>query len=226
MVLLDIDRRQGDDDRLHELACELGPLPLTPCYTTGDGFRLVLAPPGFPLRSEIHGIKVICEKGQVVVPPSIHPETGRSYTWDVELDEAPLAPLPPAWLDKLRDEVRASRPSASRAHGVDSLTMRPPREYVGLLAGIEVGNDRKARCPFDGHEHGDRTPSLHVYETAEQGWFCFGCGRGGGIYQFAALLGGLAAGLLGAILKRPLFGAGVGAAVGWGAHAIWTAPLR
>ena len=40
------------------------------------------------------------------------------------------------------------------------------------------------RCPF----HDDDTPSLHVYPSAAEGWYCFGCGRGGSIYDFAALL--------------------------------------
>ena len=30
-------------------------------------------------------------------------------------------------------------------------------------------------------------PSFHMYETAAEGWYCFGCRRGGGIYQLAAL---------------------------------------
>jgi len=41
----------------------------------------------------------------------------------------------------------------------------------------------------------------------------------------AAVAGGATAGLLGAILKRPLLGAAVGAATAWAAHAVWTAPL-
>jgi hypothetical protein len=36
--------------------------------------------------------------------------------------------------------------------------------------------------------HEDRTPSLHVYDDLERGWYCFGCGRGGSIYDLAALL--------------------------------------
>jgi hypothetical protein len=32
---------------------------------------------------------------------------------------------------------------------------------------------------------------LHVYERPEQGWYCFGCGRGGSIYDLAAELYGL-----------------------------------
>jgi hypothetical protein len=42
-------------------------------------------------------------------------------------------------------------------------------------------------CPF----HADRQASLHVYETAARGWYCFGrCRRGGTIYDLAAPLYG------------------------------------
>jgi len=57
------------------------------------------------------------------------------------------------------------------------------------LAGITVGTDAKVRCPFG--DHSDRTPSLHAYPHADQGWYCFGCSRGGTIYEFAAALAGL-----------------------------------
>lgn len=74
---------------------------------------------------------------------------------------------------------------ASRAHADPLLGIEPAR-YVGVLAGLAVSRDRKVRCPF----HDDRTPSLHVYREPERGWFCFGCGRGGSVYDFAALLWG------------------------------------
>jgi hypothetical protein len=41
----------------------------------------------------------------------------------------------------------------------------------------------------------------------------------------AALIGGGVAGLIGALIGRPIIGAAIGAAAGWGAHAVWTAPL-
>ena len=45
----------------------------------------------------------------------------------------------------------------------------------------------RVRCPF----HRDRHASLHVYKTAERGWYCFGrCRRGGTIYDLAAPLYG------------------------------------
>lgn len=42
----------------------------------------------------------------------------------------------------------------------------------------------------------------------------------------AAVAGAAIAGLIGGLVKRPLLGAAVGAAIGWGTHAIWTAPQR
>lgn len=41
----------------------------------------------------------------------------------------------------------------------------------------------------------------------------------------AAAAGAATAGVLGALLKRPVLAAVVGAAAGWAAHAVWTAPL-
>ncbi|MGI8903677.1 MAG: CHC2 zinc finger domain-containing protein [Solirubrobacteraceae bacterium] len=40
-------------------------------------------------------------------------------------------------------------------------------------------------CPF---HRGDTTPSLQLY--ADGSWYCFGCQRGGTIYDFAAALWG------------------------------------
>jgi hypothetical protein len=52
-----------------------------------------------------------------------------------------------------------------------------------VLAGLEADRGGKVRCPF--HDP-DRTPSLQLYDDGS--WYCFGCRRGGSIYQFAALL--------------------------------------
>ena len=41
---------------------------------------------------------------------------------------------------------------------------------------------KAVRCPI----HGERTPSLHLYE--DQHWFCFGCGKGGDVYDFVGFL--------------------------------------
>ena len=70
-------------------------------------------------------------------------------------------------------------------HADDPLLAIAPDVYVPRLLGVEVPRHRKVACPF----HDDRDASLHVYETAERGWYCFGrCRRGGTIYDLAAPL--------------------------------------
>lgn len=69
----------------------------------------------------------------------------------------------------------------------DPLLTIPPPVYVEALTALEIGRDGKVCCPF----HDDSTPSLHVYDEAEHGWHCFGCGRGGTIIDFGAALYGL-----------------------------------
>ena len=79
-------------------------------------------------------------------------------------------------------------PAAARED--DPLLAIAPDVYVRRLLGVDVPRHRKVPCPF----HADRHASLHVYETAERGWYCFGaCRRGGTIYDLAAPLYGYAA---------------------------------
>jgi CHC2 zinc finger len=66
----------------------------------------------------------------------------------------------------------------------DPLEAIPPPVYFERLTGLRVERSGKVRCPF----HEDRTPSLHVYDDPGRGWYCFGCGRGGSIYDLASLL--------------------------------------
>jgi hypothetical protein len=74
--------------------------------------------------------------------------------------------------------------------GEDPLLSIAPEVYVRRLLGVEVPRNRKVHCPL----HVDRHASLHVYETAERGWYCFGaCRRGGTIYDLAAPLLGYTA---------------------------------
>jgi DNA primase len=68
--------------------------------------------------------------------------------------------------------------------------MIKPQDYIQRLTGQEPEANGKGPCPF----HPDDTPSLHAYDTPEQGWACYGCktpdGRpaGGDIYNFASKL--------------------------------------
>lgn len=188
ILVIDVDPRHGGDDRLHELERALGPLPSTvEALTGGGGQHLIFAAPVdvAPIGKLGDGVDVKW-RGYIVAPPSLH-ESGRAYEWSVDGDPARRRParLPDRWLEAIApDQKKApSPPPPSGAGGEDFLRLRPPAEYVRLIAGLEVAPGGKVCCPF----HPDRTPSLHVYETARAGWFCFGCERGGSIYEFAAL---------------------------------------
>lgn len=86
---LDIDGRAGIDSLL-ALARQHGKLPLTVRQNTGKGGHLLFEWPGaLPWGGEIRngaskfaeGLDVRGEGGYIVLPPSIHPDTGRSYQW-------------------------------------------------------------------------------------------------------------------------------------------------
>jgi hypothetical protein len=95
------------------------------------------------------------------------------------LDVVGSLPDPPA-------PSRATVPPAEHRRD-DPLLAIAPDVYVRRLLGVEVPRHRKVPCPF----HEDRHASLHVYETAERGWYCFGrCRHGGTIYDLAAPLYG------------------------------------
>jgi hypothetical protein len=85
------------------------------------------------------------------------------------------------------DDLRVERRWDDR-HGRDArrdpLLQIEPARYVSELLGVQARPGRKVRCPF----HRDERPSLHVHPTAERGWCCFSCGRGGSIYDLAAAL--------------------------------------
>ena len=94
--------------------------------------------------------------------------------------EPDLQPAP----ERPRRALRALPTPSER----DVLLEVEPAAYVESLTGAEVPRSGVIRCPLPDHE--DRTPSFHVY-GAERGWFCFGCHRGGTVYDLAAALWGL-----------------------------------
>ena len=73
-------------------------------------------------------------------------------------------------------------------NALDDARRIPPPVYFRLLSGVDVperGDD--IRCPLPDHD--EHNPSCRVYPTPERGWVCFGCQRGGTIYDLASLLG-------------------------------------
>jgi hypothetical protein len=85
---------------------------------------------------------------------------------------------------KLNSAILCGRDVKGTPRPSDPLRLIPPPVYFERLTGLRVGRSGKLRCLF----HDDRSPSLHVYREPGRGWYCFGCGRGGSIYDLAALL--------------------------------------
>lgn len=203
LVVLDVDPRNGGDRSLDAyLYNHRSRLPRTAEVLTGGGGRHLYfrGPAGVRGRTIAPGLDVKAAGGYVVAPPSIHP-SGREYVWhpDRALGSTGVAILP-GWIGAALSAPAptvSSRPSS--ADSDDPLGSIAPPAYVRDLGGLVVGAEGgKVVCPF----HRDRTPSLHVYPDAERGWYCYGCQRGGGIYQFAALVGGFELPLRGAAFLR------------------------
>lgn len=79
---------------------------------------------------------------------------------------------------------RSDRERASRSPRRDSCS--GPAEWFRGLCGVEPDAAGWVRCPLP--DHADRTPSCLVYRRPEAGFYCFGCGRGGGLYDLASLM--------------------------------------
>lgn len=63
-----------------------------------------------------------------------------------------------------------------------------PSPEAAIRYGFTPDRSGKIRCPF----HGEKTPSLQLY-PGSRGWYCFGCGTGGSVIDFAMRLFGMSA---------------------------------
>jgi hypothetical protein len=106
LIVIDVDPRAGGHLTLAKLEAEHGCLPPTLTVKTGGhelGRHLYfLRPPGSLSNGAGKlglGLDVkLAGKGYTILPPSVHPESGRLYEW-VDVD-TPVAHMPP-WLTSL-----------------------------------------------------------------------------------------------------------------------------
>lgn len=164
------------------------PAPHAPVAHGGGGLHVLLKHPGVPLVGRLAPGVEIKDAGYIVAPPSMHPDTGRRYEWEISPFETPLASVPAAWLARLMKTSSApprQAPGTGDVRGLAVLREIPSAEYVHDISGQTSNRAGYVRCPSPTHE--DRTPSLRVYDTAEKGWYCYGCERGGSIIDFWAL---------------------------------------
>ena len=188
LLVLDIDPRNGGNQSIRGL-----PMPPTPTALTHDGRQLYFRHEGgLQTRTNaLPGIDLLCEKWQVLAPPSLHPK-GTVYSWHdmLKLTNTELA-TPPAWvLDLLRTPTTSvlPHPPGEQMEQVNICLLAPSSlplsgevleqlcrqvqvnvrcaQFLRLLrtAG-EIG--RTFTCVLPGHV--DRKPSASLYYDAKTG---------------------------------------------------------
>ncbi len=104
---LDVDPKNRGDDTLFQLQAQHGLLPHTLLsHTGGGGNHYFWLQNGHPVQNKAalgEGLDVQAEgKSYLILPPSIHPDTGKPYLWDLVDGPDDITPQrPPAWLEAL-----------------------------------------------------------------------------------------------------------------------------
>lgn len=113
--VIDIDPRHGGDQTMATLVDDYGVLPATRTAISGrgdGGIHHWFRHPGGPLvmpRGFV-GLDLKTSAGYLVLPPSVHPDTGQPYHW-VDIT-APIA-ASPRWLIELLRPARVDPPRTS-----------------------------------------------------------------------------------------------------------------
>jgi len=116
---LDVDPRLGGDNSLFQLERQHGLLPHTLLSLTGGwgNHYLWKLPDGRVVINKAKigdGLDVQGTGSYIIVPPSIHPDTGRAYCWDLVDGPADIMPQDaPEWLLALVTTAQASPQSAT-----------------------------------------------------------------------------------------------------------------
>ena len=122
LFVLDVDPKNGGDESFEALAYKFG-TPETWRQITGrhnGGFHLFFRYPNFRVGNAAGiwpGIDIRGEGGQVVAPPSIHPDTGQRYEWDglEEIKWSELHDAPDWILDALQAKSTGHKPGEALA---------------------------------------------------------------------------------------------------------------
>lgn len=125
IAVVDVDPRHGGDVTLSRLELDVGELPATlSAFTGGDGLHLLYRHPGVALPGSLGPGIDVKANGYIVVPPSIHPDTGHRYVWTGSLRR------PAPWPRALTPRPRTRLPTQARP-GVRSI-----RAFQGLVATV------------------------------------------------------------------------------------------
>jgi hypothetical protein len=147
------------------------------------------------LCHRLGGDPACCEYGRIMRLPGTFNQKRGAWCRIVRADQARAAVDPDAIRAVLPDpepprpEGSSGRQGSWSGQPDDELALIAPPTYFRTLCGMRVPDDGAlVRCPLPDHD--DAYASCQVYPEAEQGWWCFGCQRGGRIYDLASLLAG------------------------------------
>jgi len=109
LLVVDIDEKRGGD--VDDIERRYGRLPETPMVQTGRGSHIYFAHPAAAIRGTkdrvAAGVEIKSAGQGVIAPPSRHP-SGKRYAWEVDLNDAELAPAPD-WLIEHTDALQNDR---------------------------------------------------------------------------------------------------------------------
>lgn len=130
-LVLDVDGEEGERT-LTALEEQLGPLPETVMARTGGGGRHILFQPVPGVKNLVRvapGLDIRSDGGYIIAPPSTH-VSGETYVWDLfsSPQAVPLAPLPPAWIDRITGYREISEADVQWTNPADALKGVPEGE--------------------------------------------------------------------------------------------------
>lgn len=168
MVVIDVDPRNGGEQSLAELEAKYGALPQTLTHYSGrcDGGRHLFfrRPPGLLSSQRLGGgLDLKTANGYVVLPPSIHPESGQPY---VRVDAAVAAT--PIWLiGLLRPGVRTPRgyPRTGRKQDLQTPSINPADTFCANTSWADILEPHGWHC-LDCDPDDDGARWLHPSATS------------------------------------------------------------
>lgn len=107
IVALDVDPRNGGDQSIKQLETKLGKLPKTVTAKTGGGgyhYLFQYFDGGKNCKPAL-GIDFQYNNKLIIACPSIHPNTGAVYEWEISPLEFKPAELPNSWIQHLSEKI-------------------------------------------------------------------------------------------------------------------------
>ena len=200
VVWVDLD--QGDGERLREI----GRLKPHLWVASGAGqhlyWRLLDELPPAEVEElnrrlchRLGGDPACCEYGRIMRLPGTFNQRRGQWCRIVRADRS-RPPVDPEAIRSALPDPEPPRPvsrNGGRGHGGsvpdDELLLIAPPAYFLALCGLRAPDQGgMVKCPLPDHD--DAYASCQVCGEAEQGWWCFGCSRGGRIYDLASLMTG------------------------------------